>query len=130
MSILVNGANTVNQMDYAKKIVYSAIKNHLHRILWQSHGLLEMIFYHDKYCADQIKNVGLTVRIASIRSKLNYLALAKTNIAYIVVIKNYAISKNVRFALKNHVHRMKWIKHGLPIMNFHLDKYLFNPIKK
>ena len=47
--IKVNGANTVNPMDYAKKIVYSAMKNHLHHILWQNHGLLEMICNPAKY---------------------------------------------------------------------------------
>jgi hypothetical protein len=107
MSILVNGANTVNQMDYAKKIVYSAIKNHLHRILWQSHGLLEMIFYHDKYCADQIKNVGLTVRIASIRFNQRYTVLIMINIAPFVKASNYVIKKIVTFVLKNHAPHMK-----------------------
>ena len=107
MSVLGNGANTVNQMVYAKMIVYSVIKNHLHHILWQNHGLLEMIFYHDRYCVDRIKNAGLIVRIASIRFNQHYIVLIMINIAPFVKASNYVIKKIVTFVLKNHAPHMK-----------------------
>ena len=61
---------------------------------------------------------------------LNYTVLIMINIVHFVQVNNYVIKMIVKYAMKNHVHLMKFVGHGLQIMKYNRGKYFFNQIKR
>jgi hypothetical protein len=115
---MANGVNIAMVVDYVNLLTATfAINGHSRHILWLFVGRQRTILTRAVYSKGLIKGFGSIALNVGMNLILDYLVSLMKNNVHIVVINNYAMILNVKCVMKNHVHLMKWPKHGLLEMN-------------
>jgi hypothetical protein len=115
---MANGVHIAMVVDYVNLLTATfAINGHSRHILWLFVGRQRTILTRAVYSKGLIKGFGSIALIVDTSIILSYIAYLAGQNVHIVVINNYVMILNVKCAMKNHVHLMKWSKHGLLEMN-------------